>query len=162
MAKLNATIIALIALIFSTICASIPRAIADDSTTQQSATTDPSASQADGTGIPIIGADALKAAYTNNALRADSVYGRGAIDVSGVVKGVGFSTDKNPVIGLCGEGQDVSVTCVFSADDTPNILAPVKALNPGDRIVVLCEVLHVTDGIVRARGLCIDPQVSAK
>ncbi len=162
MAKATIAIIALTALISAAIFTTGNRAIADDSTTQPSATTDPSATQADNGGIPIIDADTLRAAYVNNALRADSIYGQSAIEVRGVVKGVGFSTDENPVIGLCGERPEVSVTCIFSADDRPDILAPVRSLNAGDKILVMCEVLHVTDGIVRTRGLCIDPRMSAK
>jgi hypothetical protein len=163
MAKATATIIALIALLFAVNFSAGRRAVADDSTTQPTATTDPSTTQpSTDSGFLQVDADALKSAFLNNGYRADAIYCHRPVDVSGIVKGVAVGPEKGPIVALGGDGQDVAVGCIFPADDKPNILDSVKALNAGDHVVVLCQVLDMANGVVRARGIFIDMPAPAK
>ena len=139
MAKATATIIALIALISASIFTANNRAAADNSTTQPAATTDPSTTQpSTDSGFLQVDAVALKIAFLDNAYRADATYCRRPVDVSGVVKGVVIGPDGGPIIGLGGDGPEITVGSVSSPDDKPHVLDSIKALDTGDHVTVVC------------------------
>ena len=161
MAKLNATLIALIALIFMAIFSAGNRAVADDSTTQPSATTDPSVAQDDNGDIPIIDADILLKAFKANEVRADANYA-GVLEVIGTVRRIALDTEKRPVVELGGDGTIPAVACIFKpmlmGEDT---LAKVKALNVGDRIIIGGTIEGPFYGDVRLQALELRPAPAA-